>query len=325
MKKIITVALLCLIAVAGWLGYKLNDRPSLTPYADLWLEGSNDSPPGLRVTWLGVSTLLIDDGETAIMTDGFFSRPGLLRTAATRLSPDTQLITGTLEQAKVNNLAAVFVAHSHYDHSMDAPEVARQTGALLVGSESTVNVGRGWGLAEDRMTSIKGGEQFRLGKFTVTAIASKHFPHGKAMGEISEPLVPPARATEYLEGGSYSFHIEHEDRRILIQGSAGFVEGALDDYQADVVFLGIGLLGTEDHSYQEAYWHEMVEATGAKRVIPIHWDDFFLPLSQPLEPFPSLLDDFDASMQFIQNRAKEQGLEVNLVKAWSTINPFSGL
>src|SRR5437588_11988780 len=30
----------------------------------------------VRVTFLGVSTLLIEDGTTAIMTDGFFTRPG---------------------------------------------------------------------------------------------------------------------------------------------------------------------------------------------------------------------------------------------------------
>ena len=34
------------------------------------------------MTFLGVSTLLIDDGTSALMIDGFFSRPGLLRLAA---------------------------------------------------------------------------------------------------------------------------------------------------------------------------------------------------------------------------------------------------
>ena len=325
MKRILFLMLILALAGSGWLAYKLNDRPSLAPYAGLWLEPSGLEDTGIRVTWLGVSTILIEDGETAIMTDGFFSRPGLLKTAATRLSPDRDLITQNLNQAGVDKLSAVFVVHSHYDHVMDSPKVAEQTGALLVGSESTVNVGRGWGLTENRMAAIKGGEQFKLGKFTVTAIKSKHLPPGKAMGEISAPLTPPARATEYLEGGSYSFHIEHEGRRLLIQGSAGYVEGALENYPADVVMLGIGLLGTKDLQYQQSYWHEMVETTGAKRVIPIHWDDFFLPLTRPLEPFPSLLDNFDASMTFIQSKAKEQEVEINLIKAWSTIDPFVGL
>jgi len=34
-----------------------------------------ETGPGLRVMFLGVSTLLFDDGDTAILTDGFFTRP----------------------------------------------------------------------------------------------------------------------------------------------------------------------------------------------------------------------------------------------------------
>ena len=55
-------------------------RPSLSSYADRF-----DVPPAagdFGVTFLGVASLLLDDGETAIMTDGFFSRPSLPRTAA---------------------------------------------------------------------------------------------------------------------------------------------------------------------------------------------------------------------------------------------------
>ena len=69
-------------------------------------------------------------------------------------------------------------------------------------------------------------------------IRTAHFPHGMAMGEITAPLVPPARATAYLEGGSYSPLIEHDGRSLLVQGSAGFVPGALRGRHAEVVFLG---------------------------------------------------------------------------------------
>lgn len=325
MKKILIVIFILVLTAAAWLTYKLNDRPTLEPYADLWLQPMDSASPGLRVTWLGVSTLLIDDGATAIMTDGFFTRPGLIRTAATRLSPDKTLVAATLQKAGIEKLSAIFVVHSHYDHVMDAPEVAQKTGALLIGSESTVNVGRGWGLPESRMAAVDGGEEFQLGKFKINVIKSRHFPHGKGMGDIVAPLVPPARATQYLEGGSYSIHIEHLGRKILIQGSAGFVENALSEYPVDVVFLGIGLLGKKDKAYQQAYWHEMVEVTGAKRIIPIHWDDFFLPLNHPLEPFPALLDEFDESMHFLLSQADKDSVDIRLIPAWQQTNPFSQL
>lgn len=324
MKRIAIVFAAMLFSALAWLTYTLNDHPSLAPYPALWLAPAEPAAGQLRVTWLGVSTLLIDDGETAIMTDGFFTRPGLLKMAI-NLSPNKELVAQSLARAGVKNLAAVLVVHSHYDHVMDSPEVAQQTGAVLVGSESTVNVGRGWGLPEDRMIAVKGGEELKLGKFKVMLIKSQHFPHGKLMGEIMQPLVSPARASAYLEGGSYSIHIEHGNRRMLVQGSAGFVEGAMDNYPADVVFLGIGLLGTKDIGYQTAYWNEVVQATGAQRVIPIHWDDFFRPLDQPLVPLPSLLDDFDGAMQFILLRGNEQGVNIKLARAWQRIDPFAGL
>ena len=52
-------------------------RPDLRNYARYFdvPEASPDAP--LTVTWAGVTTLLIDDGASAVMTDGFFSRPGL--------------------------------------------------------------------------------------------------------------------------------------------------------------------------------------------------------------------------------------------------------
>lgn len=94
---------------------------------------NQESSSGLRVTVLVVSTLLIEDGETAILTDGFFTRPSKLRFLFTKLEPDPGLIARQLQRAGIRNLAAVVVVHSHYDHAMDSPVVAKQTGAQLVG------------------------------------------------------------------------------------------------------------------------------------------------------------------------------------------------
>ncbi len=42
-----------------------------------------------------------------------------------------------------------------------------------------------------------------------------------------------------------------------------------------MVYLGIGQLGLQPESYFVEYWTEAVRAVGARRVVLIHWDDFF--------------------------------------------------
>ena len=299
MKRALLFVLLLVAATTGWIVFRLNDRPSLAPYTRYVLPAREPMPPGVSVTFLGVSTILIRDGETALLTDGFFSRPPLARVALGKVEPDREVIARCLERAGIDRLAAIFVVHSHYDHAMDAPEVAQRTGALLVGSESTANVGRGWGLDEARLKVPRSGEPMRFGNFVVTLIRSKHFPHGRAMGEIAEPLVPPARAMAYREGGSYSVHVTHPEGDLLIHSSAGWAPDALAGYRADVVLLGIGLLGTRDRGYRQAYFREIVEAVGARRIIPIHYDDFTRPLDQPLLALPAFFDDVGASLRFL--------------------------
>ena len=158
------LGLLTLLAVLGAavVGWRLQERPSLAPYEDLlWRQAAPAATlPGasLKLSWLGVATVLLDDGETALLTDGFFSRPGKWQTFTGKIAPDLDAIGRGLARAglagqgaRSGKLAVVIPLHSHYDHALDAPEVAKRTGALLLGSSSTANVGRGWGLPESQI------------------------------------------------------------------------------------------------------------------------------------------------------------------------------
>ena len=307
---------------AGWIVFQIRTAPELGVYRSLALQAPASKPGSLTVTFLGVAPLLLSDGETAIMTDGFFTRPGIRELFLSRISPDKALIARHLKHAGIDRVAAVIVNHSHYDHAMDAPEVALQTGAVLVGSESTANVGRGWGLPEDRIRVKQPGDTMDFGRFHITPLQSGHIPSGYPTGEITAPIVPPARANAYLMGTNFAVLVEHLGRSILINASAGFATGALTGRHADVVFLGIGGLGKRDMPYMEAYWHEVVEATGARRVIPVHWDNLTLPLDEPLKPIPHLMDDFDATMHFLLAKGAAGGVEVMLPQAWQKVELF---
>jgi len=317
--------LLLIIGAIGYVVYGLNTRPDIGSFNSLKTLTKADGNPPLRVTFLGVSTLLLDDGETAILTDGFFSRPNSRQLLLEKIAPNIPLIEKTLQRAGITRLAAVIVNHSHYDHAMDSPEVAARTGAILIGSESTANVGRGWGLPEKQIEVHRAGDVMTFGRFRITLLPGRHVPSPFTGGEITEPLKPPVRANAYLEGGSFMVLAEHGDRRILINASAGAVPDAMRGYKADVVFLGTGQLGKRPASYMEDYWRETVEKTGARRVIPIHWDDFTRPLDQPLEPLPSLLDDFAASMRFLTERGQASGVDVKLPEAFVAFDPFEKL
>jgi L-ascorbate metabolism protein UlaG (beta-lactamase superfamily) len=245
-------------------------RPDIASYQRYFdtLEAEPDAD--LSVTWLGVSTLLIDDGTSAVMTDGFFSRPSLLDVGLRRLTPSASRIDYALNRAKVNRLAAVLPVHTHFDHVMDSAVVALRTDARVVGGESAANVARGQGLPEHRIVVASPGEELILGPFGVTLIESHHCPPDRFPGVITEPLVPSVKASAYRCGEAWSTLVHHvpSDRRLLIQGSAGFVPGALTGREADVAYLGIGQLGVQPADYIEQYWRASGRADPLGRLLP---------------------------------------------------------
>ena len=300
-------------------------RPDIARYADRFDVPAAKPDAPLAATWMGVATLLLDDGSSALMTDGYFSRPGLARVAVGEVSPSPARVDGCLARAEVSRLEAVIPVHTHIDHVMDSALVADRTGARLVGGESAANVGRGYGLPEDRIVVASSGEPIQLGAYDVTLIESHHCPPDRFPGVIGEPLVPPVRASAYRCGEAWSTLVHHRPsgRRLLIQGSAGFVKGALADQRADAVYLSVGQLGLHPRSYLVDYWTETVLAVGARRVILIHWDDFFRPLSKPLRALPYAGDDLDVSIRILDELAARDGIALHMPTVWRRENPWA--
>lgn len=292
---LLALVMLSLVTVAAW-----SVRPGMGVYRAHLISPTvqPESPTSLRATWLGVSALLLRDGQHAVLIDPFFTRPpGMLRMALNRpIAPDEALIRDWLARVGVTSLDAVLVSHSHFDHAMDAGVVAKLTGARLIGSQSTLNIGRGAGLDESRLIEAASVDPIKAGSFSLRFIPAAHAgaTGGKPTGTIDTPLQLPARYLDYKLGGTYSILIEHPEGRVLHHGSAGHVPGALAEVQADVVFLGVALIDDT-----EAYLRETVDAVGATRVIPVHWDDFTRPLAEPLVPMPLVvrLDTFFADMR----------------------------
>jgi len=300
------------------------------------LPGSRDIADGaVTVRFSGTATLVFSDGETHWMTDGWFSRPGPLRLLLGKIGPDLGAIEQGLAANEVVQLDAVFPLHSHYDHAMDAPEVARRTGALLLGSESTANIGRGWGLPESQIRVLADRTPVQVGRFVITPIESRHFAfpdpamRERALGKplISEPLVPPVGAFDYRLGKAYVLHVSHPRGSWLIVGSAGYVEGALQGLTADIVFLGVGGLGSQTADYREAFWRETVGAVKPRRIIPIHFDSLTAPVEGPfrgpVQAMAFLSGGLESTLSFLQAKeAEHPGLRFNTMPRFDQVVLF---
>ena len=237
-------------------------------------------------------------------------RPGLPRMLLRRIGPDHRLIADCLARVGLGTLSAVLCAHSHYDHALDSPVIAERYGAVLVGSESTATIGRGYGLPDDRIRVVSDGETLRFGAFDVTMVHSVHSPGDAFPGEVTAAFSPPARASAWRTGTAYSIFFDHPAGSVLVHASANYLPGKLADRRADVVYLGIGGLGKQTPQFRIDYWNEVVLATGARRVIPVHWDDFWRPLRSPLRPQRYLFDRIDVAMQFLMAQGSRDGVEI---------------
>ncbi len=285
----IALATVVLLLAAAW-GY-LFSYPA-APVDPAWeLAPASDIPDGaVTVNFAGTTTLLVSDGETQFLFDGWFSRPGPLTLLFGEFEPDLDNISYGLEALGVTELDAVLPVHSHYDHAMDTPEVAKRTGATVYGSEATANICRGWDLPETQIAVLSDRAPFQLGQFVITPIESKHMLYENpemveaiiTNWEITEPLVPPAKITDYKLGKAYIFHVAHPKGSFLLVGSAGFVPGRLEGLDVDVIFLGTGGLGTKSDDYIALYWDETVGMTNPERVIPVHYDSLTGPLQGPM-------------------------------------------
>ena len=288
----LTVLVLAIVIALLW-----QDRSSLEE-TGLGATPLETRPDSVTVTWFGVTTLLFDDGETQILIDGFFSRPSVWDLLLDRpIDNDAATINYVLNQYRMRRLAAIIPVHSHFDHAFDVGAIANRSNASVLGSVSTANVARGAGVPEDQVIVFdpEVGE-YSFGQFTVRLIAAPHAPVGPGgrvpiAGTIDAPLAAPASYRAWREGGSYSIVVSHPQGTALVHGSAGFAAGLLDDIDADVVMLSVALLEGLGRDYAERYWQELVTATGARYVIPIHFDDFTSAFGE-IRTMPKIIDNF---------------------------------
>ena len=252
----------------------------------------------LKVTCFGTTTLLFDDGRDQILFDAHFTRPSIEKyIAGASVKTNTGLCDRLIIHHNIDRLRAIFISHTHHDHVMDAPYVAKKCGSMIYGSSSAQNVALGGGVPAEKTVVFRDGSEYFIGEYTVRIIKSLHSKPNRFNDDlgvpIEKPLVQPASLRDYKEGGSYDFYIEHGDKKILIRPSFNYIEGQLDGIRADVLFLGVAGLAKAEEDMEKKFFAETVAKTRAHLVIPVHWDNFFAALEKPVEEMPELIEKTD--------------------------------
>ncbi len=262
--------------------------------------------------WLGTAAVLISDENTGILIDPYVSRFGIFKVAmGLPLQPDLEAVARCVACLEGINIQAVVVSHSHFDHCLDAPYFARETGSLLIGSESAVNVGKGAGLEDRYLRTVSPKQVIQIGHFSLRWIESAHGPAflGRVPfpGVIDRPLIPPRPARDYKLGKTFSIMITHPAGAIVHHGSAGFIEGMYEGMKADVVLLGIA-----GRSNSGEYLQNVPLQLEAKRVIPIHFDNFFTPLEKKMKYLPGVkVNEFLTAADRYRNHFKIKMIAMN--------------
>ncbi|MEP3333539.1 hypothetical protein [Sedimentitalea sp.] len=360
-----------------------SDRFAERAYRDQ-LQPSQRGDP-FKVIFSGISTMLIDDGKTQILIDGYFSRapyiPLIQRTAPdlTQIKHAAQALdirefacpsghdVKNCPQKQHRGLSWVIPVHAHYDHAMDSAILAAKYKSGLIADTSVERLimpskeyvedtatpefwdpaDLDWNIFRERPPVMDTDPtlEFTSGDFKITLIKTAHIetPIHRLFGKKITPnyFNFPSGISSMGEGASISVHIKHGDRSMLIIGSAGELAAQLAKARdlvidTDVVFFGIGGLGLQGLGLQKKKRADLiqgvVETTGARRVIPIHWDSHTQQLfsSFPPELNPELeafwLNNLNATLETLEEvELHNEGMQVVFAPVLQPFDPFQGL
>jgi L-ascorbate metabolism protein UlaG (beta-lactamase superfamily) len=232
--------------------------------------------------WFGTAGWRIDIGARTVLVDPYLSRyrTGLFDGAmdpATPLTVDTATV-----DAHTGRPETVLVTHSHWDHFNDVPHIATTTGARVLGTLTTYQLGLASGIPAAQLGPLKGGEVLDFGDYTVEAVGSLHSRNaGYSVGipgvRLSQPP-RPATVADLPEGDTLAYLLTVRDGpSVFFMGASDFVARNVDGMRPDIAMVAMAS-STATHEYVP----RLLEALGRPAVVvPVHWDNFETPLTNP--------------------------------------------
>jgi L-ascorbate metabolism protein UlaG (beta-lactamase superfamily) len=236
-------------------------------------------PRGLEITWLGVSGYRLTFEGVSIFVDPYVSRVPLRSLLLRRRAlPDPAMIDRYAQAP--GEVAGILVGHTHFDHAVDAPFLARRFSAKAYGSASLAQLMRLHGL-EDLTVEVDPRELYELGPFVVSFTPSRHskllFGRKVPMdGELTCDHLHGLSPGAYKCGDVYGIRIEVAGTSMYHQGSANLDDAELGNEPVDLFLAGVAGRSVTPH-----YWERILPKLDPAVVVPTHYDNFFTPLGQP--------------------------------------------
>jgi len=241
-----------------------------------------DLPDGLSIQWLGVSGYRLDFESHSLYVDPYVSRVPLRSLLLRRPAQPDPAAHERFLPAPAGEVAGVLVGHTHFDHAVDAPAVARRFGCRAYGSASLRALMALHGLA-DQAVEVEPYRTYELGPFEVSFIPSAHSKLllGLAVpfdGELTCDHLAGLTPSAYRCGQVWGIHIAVAGVTLYHQGSADLVDDAIRHTGVDVFLAGVA-----GRSFTERYWARILPKLDPRMVVPTHYDDFFRPLGEDMD------------------------------------------
>ena len=271
--------------------------PSVNPL-QAW---SKPADTGLRATWLGHSTVLIEIDGLRVLTDPVWG---------TRASPSRfagpkrfQPVPVTLKQ--LPSIDAVLVSHDHYDHLCHPTiKALAKTDMPFITSLGVGAHLQAWGIAPDRITELDWWQSHRLpgSDVEVTAAPSQHFS-GRGLKDRNATLWSSLAICGPRHRVFFSGDTGLTDQYTLIRDRLG---------PFDLVMLEVGAFHPAwgDIHLGPDNALKALQLLGGGAFLPVHWGTFSLAMHAWDEPAETLL-----------RLAPQQGVQLVMPQLGQAVEP----
>jgi L-ascorbate metabolism protein UlaG (beta-lactamase superfamily) len=218
----------------------------------------------------------LTDGVSTLLIDPVVTKPNLRHwILGSSFQSNENRVREVLSRYQISSVEGVLCSHTHFDHAVDVPVIARLKGAKVYGGESLKNLVH---KSEPSVPyqEVQDGDRFQVGDFKVTFHRREHSPILKSLGWKFLPgLIEETFSSgfyDYHEGEIWSFYIEHPQGRILIDQGSKLAPSSQKYFgQVDVHFTGVA----NKESFEDLTQNNIFKVHAAL-VIPIHFDFFML-------------------------------------------------